>query len=441
MPMPHAVRVQAPASKSFSHRYVFAASLARGESVVRGVLDSNDLKRTMDCLAACGASFTRSGGDVTVRGVGGEPVGGDVDNPAELHVADSGTTCRLVTAVAAAGRGAFRVHGTDRMHQRPIAALTESLARRGVAFHWQGKPGYPPFIMETGGLPGGDMAVNASESSQYLSGLMLAAPLSYAQTIIECAGQSIVSWPYVTLTMQVMEDFGLDFEVEIKKNGVFTPVPWREIQSPKPGEIRFIIQPGAYEPGEYFVEADWSNASYFCIAGALGPRPVTIMGVRPDSIQGDRAILDIISRMGARVETGENFVTVHPGELTGAVIDMGPCPDLAPGVAVLASQAKGETLIHGAAHLRIKECDRLAAPAAELAKIGCKTKVTDDGMRIIPGEKPAGISAEFKTYDDHRMAMSLALLGLCGVDARLDEPGVVAKSFPGFWDEWNKVVG
>jgi 3-phosphoshikimate 1-carboxyvinyltransferase len=439
--MPHAIRVQAPASKSFSHRYVFAAALAEGESVIRGVLDSNDLTRTMDCLAACGASFERSGGDVMVRGVGGMPQGGELSAPAGLYVADSGTTCRLVTGVVAAGRGAFRVHGTERMHERPIAALTEALSRSGVAFHWQGDPGYPPFVMETGGLPGGHMAVNASESSQYLSALMLAAPLAFRETVIECLGESIVSWPYVTLTMQVMEDFGLEFDVEVKQNGQFKAVPWREAPAPEPDGIRFIIPPGTYAPGEYAVEADWSNASYFCIAGALGPRPVTVMGVRPDSIQGDRAILNILTRMGARVDMGADFVTVSPGDLKGAVIDMGACPDLAPGVAVLASQAKGQTVIHGAAHLRIKECDRLAAPAAELAKIGCNAEVTDDGMRITPGESPAGKIVDFKTYDDHRMAMSLALLGLCGVDAHLDEPDVVAKSFPGFWDEWNKVVG
>lgn len=440
MPVQPSVKVQAPASKSFSHRYVFAAALAEGESIVRGVLDSDDLSRTMQCLAACGASFKRSGEAVIVRGVGGGLRGGDLSSPAELKVGESGTTCRLVTAVAAAGRGVFRVSGAGRMHERPIKALTDVLKAAGVGFTWGGRPGYPPFVMETGGLPGGSMAVDASASSQYLSGLMLAAPMAKNDTAMECAGERIVSWPYVTLTMQVMEDFGIVFETRINKGGGFTAVPWREIKAPNPENVRFLVRPGRFRSGEYAVEADWSNSSYFCIAGALGPRPVTVMGVRPDSIQGDRYILDILKRMGAGVHIGDDSVTVSPGELIGATIDMSACPDLAPGVAVLASQAYGETVIHGAAHLRIKESDRLAGPARELSKIGCNSEVTEDGMIIRPGKDPAGVSAEFNTYGDHRMAMSLALLGLRGVDVKLDDPGVVSKSFPGFWDEWKKVV-
>lgn len=440
MPMPHAVKVQAPASKSFSHRYVFAASLAEGESIIRGVLESDDLSRTMDCLAACGASFRRTNGAMIVRGVGGRPRGGDLSGPAELNVGESGTTCRLVTAVAAAGKGAFRVSGTGRMHERPMTALTEALERAGISFDWEGKPGYPPFVMKTGGLPGGGMSVDASASSQYLSGLLLAAPMAGSETTIECIGERIVSWPYAALTMQVMEDFGIAYAAQVEKGGEFVSVPWREVESPKPGEVRFIVRPGGYRAGEYEVEADWSNASYFCIAGALGPRPVTIEGVRPDSIQGDRAILEILERMGAEVTVDEHSVTVSPGELIGADLDMSACPDLAPGVAVLASQAYGDTRIYGAAHLKIKESDRLAGPAKELGKIGCDAEVTEDGMLVRPGPDPAGGSAEFATYGDHRMAMSLSLLALKGVDVKLDDPGVVSKSFPGFWGEWRKVV-
>jgi 3-phosphoshikimate 1-carboxyvinyltransferase len=269
---------------------------------------------------------------------------------------------------------------------------------------------------------------------------MLAAALASKETVIECAGERIVSWPYVALTMQVMEDFGAAFTVQTMQDGEFDYTPWREVETPEPGAIRFIIRPSSYASGDYAVEADWSNASYFCIAGALGPNPVRVQGVKPDSIQGDRAILDILERMGAEVFLDDNSVTVGPGELIGATIDMGSCPDLAPGVAVLASQAYGETVIKGAAHLKIKESDRLAGPVNELRKIGCEAEVTDDGMVIGGCPDPAGKSAEFKTYGDHRMAMSLALLGLKGVDVKLDDPGVVSKSFPGFWDEWKKVV-
>jgi 3-phosphoshikimate 1-carboxyvinyltransferase len=435
-----AVTVRAPASKSFSHRYVFAAALADGESLVRGVLDSDDLRRTMHCLSALGASFEREGGDLRVIGVAGRPQGGRKDSPADLDVGESGTTCRLVTAVAAAGRGFFKVHGAGRMHSRPIAPLAEALQNAGVSFDWKGEVGCPPFVMGTGGLPGGVLAVDASASSQYLSGPVLASPMAEAESRVESLGGRVASWPYVPLTLQVMADFGVESHLEVYGGGDWLKTPWRESLQPPPGPFRVVVPPASYRAGDYRVEGDWSNASYFCLAGAMGPRPVTITGVRPDSIQGDRAILDIVSRMGAKVEIGEDSVTVSPGELRGIDVDMGACPDLAPGVAVAASQARGRTRITGAAHLRIKESDRLAAPAMELSRIGCEVEVTADGLIVEPC--PVGdMSAEFSAHGDHRMAMSLSLLALRGVDVRLDDPGVVNKSFPGFWEEWNKVAG
>jgi 3-phosphoshikimate 1-carboxyvinyltransferase len=195
-----------------------------------------------------------------------------------------------------------------------------------------------------------------------------------------------------------------------------------------------------YMARELRVEGDWSNASYFLAAGAVGQAPVRIEGLRADSLQGDRAMLAILYDMGARIEVSGDGVTVFPSQLRGVNADLSACPDLAPTVAAVAACAKGDTIIRGAAHLRIKECDRIAAPAAELAKVGATVEERADGMRIVPPERLAS-GASFATHNDHRIAMSLAVLQAAGVDATFDVPEVVNKSFPSFWDQWAKVAG
>jgi len=432
--------VTAPPSKSMSHRALICAALAPGVSELTGVLESDDTRRTMACFMACGAQFFPAGSILKVAGVGGRPQGG-AHQPVDFDVHESGTTCRLMTAVAAAGTGRFRVHGAPRMHQRPIGALARALAAQDVRFEWEGQKGYPPFVMDSAGLPGGLIAIDAEESSQYLSGLLLAAPLAQAEAVVELAGSKVVSWPYVCLTLQAMEDFGADFAAEVKDGRAWSPAPWRELGAVAPGHTRFRVQPGGYRPVCLRVEGDWSNASYLLAAGAVGPRPVRIKGLRPDSLQGDRAILDILARMGAPVVWEHDLVTVSPAPLHGVAVDMASCPDLVPTVAVLAALAEGETVISGAAHLRIKECDRLAAPARELEKIGTRAEVLDDGLRITPRPLAPGLRVGFSTYGDHRMAMSLSILGLAGVRGELDDPGCVKKSFPGFWTEWARIAG
>lgn len=433
------VTVQAPSSKSLSHRALICAALASGVSELTGVLESDDIRRTMACFMACGAMFFPSGSILKVAGVEGRPRGGSHE-PADLDVHESGTTCRLMTAVAAAGSGRFRVHGAARMCERPIGALAKALRSQDVRFEWENKKGYPPFVMDTAGLPGGTIAVDAEESSQYLSGLLLAAPLAQAEMVVELAGSRVVSWPYVSLTLQAMEDFGATFAAEVFDGGAWSVVPWRELVQVVPGRTRFRVAPGGYRAGCHRVEGDWSNASYLLAAGAVGPRQVRVKGLRSDSLQGDRAILDILGRMGASVAWDHDVVAISPSRLCGVEADMSSCPDLVPTVAVLAALAQGETVIRGAAHLRIKECDRLAAPAQELAKIGCQVEVLADGLRINPQPLAPGAAAEFATFGDHRMAMSLSILSLAGVRVALDDRDCVKKSFPGFWNEWAKIA-
>lgn len=440
--MSKVIEVEAPPSKSVSHRMVIGAALAVGESRLANVLESDDLKRTMEIMQACGARIERLGeGLYAIGGIAGTPAGGR-DEPVSCYVAESGTTCRLITAVVAAGLGRFRIHGAPRMHERPIGELVMALRMLNIGVEWEGKVGCPPIIIDTNGMPGGEVNIGLGESSQYLSGLLLAGPLGKTLTI-NVTGDKVVSWPYVGLTLKAMDEFGLKFLVEMLEEGTWVQKDWRTIKNVIPGKTRFVVKPGFYRAGDYRVEGDWSNASYFLGAGAVGPNPVRITGLRADSLQGDKAMLDILQRMGAQIDIAPDSVTVHPSKLKGITVDMGDCPDIVPTVAAIAAFAEGPTTVTNVAHLRIKECDRLAGPAAQLAKAGVRVDVHDDGLTVHPSGResisaPAG--TVFETYGDHRMAMSLSLLGFAGVKVELDDPKCVAKSFPSFWRKWGKVA-
>jgi len=258
----------------------------------------------------------------------------------------------------------------------------------------------------------------------------------------------------VGLTIRVMQDFGLKPEIEVYENNTWKSKTLDEIKQIIPGRIRFIITPGEFKSRNYNVEGDYSNASYLLAAGALKDESVLVHNLNPDSLQGDKEIIDILKKMGARVVwqkgQGDSENTVSAGSvlvekqrsryLHGIEIDMGSCPDLVPTVAVLMALADGPSRITNVAHLRIKESDRLQAVSNELSKMGCKTKLLEDGLEISPQKIPRGQKILFKTYNDHRLAMSLSLFQLAGIDVHLDNPACVAKSFPGFWQEWAKVV-
>ncbi len=443
MPTLPAIGVQAPASKSMSHRALICAALAPGESRLSGVLESQDTERTMACLTACGAGFARlAEGEYAVRGMPDGPQGGPLNGEAaaDLNVGESGTTCRLLAGVVAGGRGAFRIHGEGRMHQRPLGEPARALAGQGVRFRFEEQDGYPPVVIETEGLPGGELDVRLEESSQYLSGILLAAPLARSAMTIGLGGAKAVSWPYVSLTLQAMADFGAPAVVEALAGGAFVPVDHASVTQAEPGQLRFKVAPGRYRPRTLRVEGDWSNASYFLAAGALGKRPVRVFGLRPGSLQGDRAILDILELMGAQVAWGEAGVTVSPRPLKGVDVDMGACPDLVPTVAVAACFAQGPTTIRNVAHLRIKESDRLEALATEIAKTGCGAAMFSDGLTITPAPLPAGRRILFDTRGDHRLVMGPALFALAGIIAEFDNPGCVAKSFPGFHGAFGPIL-
>lgn len=465
-----AVIIPAPASKSLSHRYLIAAALANGRSWVRNVLDSADLEATRGVLCAAGARMKPlhqpDSADIDgfeVLGVAGLPRGGEVE-PTACDVQESGTTCRLLTAVLAAGQGLFRIFGSGRMHERPIGELCDVLEQLGAKITYEGKPGCPPLLLEANRLnpvlADGYVKMGMDQSSQYFSGLLMAAPMALAPLTIELGGRKAVSWPYVGLTLRCMDDFGIRFSVE-QRPGLGAPwislqkTTWRNLTEVRPGGFRVRVWPGEYRPGAYTVEGDWSGASYFLAAGAIGRRPVTVTGLDPQSPQGDRAIIDILRQMGAQIVISGEGITVYPSTLHGVSLDMGSCPDLVPTVAVLAAYAKGSTRIYNVAHLRIKESDRIEAPARELSRTGVVVDPLADGLLINGLGGGAGRGPIKRTepvlpegcvlgaHNDHRIAMSLALLGLrdpaVNMQERLDEPLVVRKSFPQFWTLWERL--
>ena len=459
------IEVLAPSSKSISHRYLVAAALAQGQSQIHNVLDSDDTGRTRDILALAGARFepiTEPGGTLGYRvtGTGGKLYGGE-SSPLSCYVHESGTTCRILTAVLASGQGSFRIHGVPRMHERPIGDLVTSLRLLGCSVTYEGKEGYPPLLVRTRGLKAdalppmehvgrNALPISMEESSQYFSGLLLAAPQAKAPFTIVLSGTRVVSWPYIGLTLQCLADFGIKFLVETREavddEAMWECEDWRSLTHVEPGCLRIKVQPGPYHAGKVQVEGDWSGASYLVAAGAVGREPVCVEGVNPRSLQGDRVLLDILKEMGANIETHYRSLVIRPCPLRGIEVDMGQSPDLVPTVAAIAAFAEGDTTITNVAHLRIKESDRIHAPAEALRRVGVTVTEREDGLTVHGMGHDARVSLEgvrFDTMNDHRIAMSSAILSLRSIDVRpaemrrhVDNPDVVRKSFPSFWNVW-----
>ena len=441
------VMVRAPASKSLSHRAIIAAALAGGTSRLASVLESDDIVRTMEVLRGCGVHIRREApGMYTVTGATQGLSGGDTSSSLPCFMGESGTSCRLLTAVLATGRGVFRIYGEGRLHERPMSPLIEILAELGVSFHYDGESGFAPFVMRTHGLARGrgDMAwlpVSGAISSQFLSGLLLAAPLVSGGLGLVLSGTKIVSWPYVRLTLRIMEDFGCSFAVEVRENsGVWSTVEdWRDVTSPEPGGVRIRVTAKPYQSRSFAVEGDYSGASYLLAAGALGSRPVTVTGLSRMSLQGDAVMLDILEAMGASVVWSKEGVTVFPAPLRGITRNMGGCPDIVPTVAIVAAHATGPTVLENIVHLRAKESDRIEALVCELARAGVTARAVGDALIIEPNSKRPDGRINFSSHGDHRMAMALTLFALNGVDVRLDNTSCVSKSFPNFWKIWKHI--
>jgi 3-phosphoshikimate 1-carboxyvinyltransferase len=405
--------VTPPGSKSITNRALVLAALSsvRAPQVLHGCLESEDTEVMIDSLRRLGYRVEAEGS--TVRVFRGEAAVVPAA-AADLFVANSGTTMRFLTALAALGHGTYRLDGVARMRERPIGDLLEALEQLGVRAASEPGNGCPPVVVEGGTWRGGRVRVRGDVSSQFLSGLLMAAPFAPATTTFEVEGP-LISQPYVEMTRRMLHTWHL------------------RIQTPTPSSY---LVPGNQEPdglkGDYHIEPDASAASYFFAAAAITGGRITVPGLAEHSLQGDVRFVDVLERMGCMVERRGDGITVEGGTLHGTDVGMSDISDTVMTLAAVACFAEGPTTIRNVAHIRHKETDRLAALAQELTRLGAGVEEFAEGLTITP--RPLH-GAVVRTYRDHRMAMSLALVGLCIPGVVIDDPGCVAKTYPGFFSD------
>ncbi|HEX4132148.1 MAG TPA: 3-phosphoshikimate 1-carboxyvinyltransferase [Pirellulales bacterium] len=401
--------IRPPGSKSITNRALICAAAAEGPSRLTGALASDDTRVIVEALRSIGIDVHAFDGGSTleVDGCGGYVPMSD----GELFVGNSGTTVRFLTALLAAiGRGRYRLHGTPRMHERPIADLLTTLTELGGNVGSESSTGCPPVVVERSRLRGGAASVRGDVSSQFLSGLLMALPYAVHPTTLHVAGP-LVSQPYVRMTLAVMRAFGIEATAADDLS-------------------QFEIPHGRYCGIDYGIEPDASAASYFFAAAAITGGRVKVEDLSRGSLQGDVAFVDVLEQMGCTVIDDPHSIAVTAGKLRGITVDMNAISDTVQTLAAVALFADGPTEITGVAHIRHKETDRIAALATELRKLGATVDERTDGLRITPG---ALHGATIDTYDDHRMAMSLALAGLRVPGVVIRDPGCTAKTYPGFF--------
>jgi 3-phosphoshikimate 1-carboxyvinyltransferase len=408
-----------------TNRALVLAALADGICDLSNVLFADDTLVMLESLTRLGFHLVI---DHEARSVRVHGRGGKIDRDhAELFCGNSGTTIRFLTALCTLGHGGFTLDGVPRMRQRPIAALTGMLKNLGGRVsHSPEAEGFPPVHIDAHGLPGGFVRYGSEVSSQFLSAILMIAP--YARIEVQVSLDSPqTSWPYVAMTMQLMDHFGITPEL---------------IRDPKTRAPQRIIVPlGKYKPTTYAIEPDASNASYFLAAAALHPgSKITIEGLGKGSLQGDVAFADVLHRMGADLVFGRDFITITGTEkLEGIEVDLSDMPDTAQTLAAVTLFARGETVIRGLHTLRVKETDRLTALSNELKKFGAEIEIEDDDTLIIT--PPTTIRpAEVDTYDDHRMAMSFALAATKIPGVVIKNAECVNKTYPQFFDDLKKVL-
>lgn len=409
-------RVRPPGSKSITNRALVCAALADGRSTLRGALDSDDTRVMIAALRELGIAVTAldEGRTLVVEGQAGRIPAVSAD----LLCGNSGTTVRFLTALATLGHGTYRLDGITRMRERPVADLLDALCQLGANAISELNNGCPPILVKGHGLAGGATRVRGNISSQFLSGLLMAAPRASTPVSIEISG-ALVSQPYVQMTLAVMNAFGVTVE---------TDATLSHFQ---------IAAPQAYHGRDFEIEPDASAASYFWAAAAITGGTVTVAGLSAASLQGDVAFVDCLAAMGCKVERNADSITVSGRPLRGVDVDMNAISDTVQTLAVVALFANGPTNIRHVGHIRHKETDRIGAVATELRKLGATVEERDDGLRITPGQIHA---ATIDTYDDHRMAMSFALAGLRQPGVRIRDPGCTAKTYPQFFDDLARAV-
>ena len=404
-----------PGSKSLTNRALLVAALAQGTSTLTGALVAEDAAVMVRALNTLGADVRPDPNEPTriaVDGVAGSwPSAG-----AALDLALSGTSLRFLTAAVALGRGRFVLDGIHRMRERPVGDLVAALRGLGVDARAAGGDAFPPVTLMADGLPGGATRVAGDRSSQFLSGLLLAAPYAREALVVEVDG-TLQSKPFVDMTIEVMRAFG----VVVARDGY----------------RRFEVRPGSYHGRDFAVEGDAMAAGYAWGVAAMAGGRIRVANVGADSLQGDRGLLDVLGRMGCAVSwsDGGSEASMPAGaRLRGGTFDLNDLPDQAQTLAVLALAADAPVRIVNVGNLRIKETDRLHALAVELRKFGARVEELEDALTVEPIEAPPE-AVEVDTYGDHRMAMAFSLAGARWPGVRVRDPGCVAKTYPGFFED------
>jgi len=404
--------VNLPGSKSLSNRALLLAALAEGTTKITNLLESDDTRYMLNALKQLGIEYTLSEDktECTVSGNGGALVNETFE---ELFLGNAGTAMRPLCAALSLGRGDYLLTGEPRMKERPIGHLVDALRQVGAKINYLENEGYPPLQIEANGLKGGEVSIDGTVSSQFLTALLMAAPLAQSDMTISITGE-LVSKPYIDITLHMMKIFGVAVENENYET--------------------FRIKGGqSYKAVDSFmVEGDASSASYFLAAAAIKGGRVKVTGIGKNSVQGDVAFANVLEKMGAKVEWGEDFVAVSRGELNAVDMDFNHIPDAAMTIATTALFAKGTTTLRNIYNWRVKETDRLYAMATELRKVGAEVEEGEDCLTITPPKvlKHAAID----TYDDHRMAMCFSLLALDEASVTINEPECTAKTFPTYFE-------
>jgi len=404
--------VNLPGSKSLSNRALLIAALAEGTTTITNLLESDDTRHMLNALKALGVDYTLSedGTECIVTGNGGPFI---TTEPLELFLGNAGTAMRPLAAALTLGEGEYVLTGEPRMKERPIGHLVDALRQAGANITYLENENYPPLKIIADGLAGGEVSIDGTVSSQFLTALLMAAPMAQNDMTITIKGE-LVSKPYIDITLDIMRIFGVEVENE--------------------DYARFQVKSGQrYRAVDSFmVEGDASSASYFLAAAAIKGGRVKVTGIGKKSVQGDVAFADVLAKMGANVKWGDDYIMVEKGELHAVDMDFNHIPDAAMTIATTALFAEGTTTLRNIYNWRVKETDRLHAMATELRKVGAEVEEGKDYLSVTP---PAQLKhAAIDTYDDHRMAMCFSLLALDPVSVTINEPECTAKTFPTYFE-------
>ncbi|MDP6248173.1 MAG: 3-phosphoshikimate 1-carboxyvinyltransferase [SAR324 cluster bacterium] len=404
-------RVDLPGSKSLSNRVLLLSMLAEGTTQIQNLLDSDDVRYMIGALEKLGITLqeTREKNEISVEGCSG----GIPNSDLELMLGNAGTAMRPLTAALTLGQGRYVLDGVPRMRERPIVDLVEGLQQLGAKVRLLNGPPGPPVEILAQGLPGGTARIKGSVSSQFLSAILMAAPGAEKDVTLEI-DDTLVSMPYVEMTLALMERFGVHVEN-------------RDFQ-----EFHIPGKQTYHSPGDFFVEGDASSASYFLAGAAITGGTVTVHGCGTESLQGDSKFAEVLEQMGAETQWQPHSVTVRGNTLKGVDLDMNRMPDAAMTLAVAALFAEGTTKIRNVYNWRLKETERMKAVTTELRKLGAEVEEGDDYLIIDPPDQIQ--STEIETYDDHRMAMAFSLAA-CGAESvTILDPGCVSKTFPDYFE-------